>query len=350
MALRVLLADESGTIKKVFQLALQDFAVEVQPVNMGLDVVNVAKRFKPDIVFADVLLQKKNGYDVSSDIKHDADLNKTPVVLMWSGFMELDEDKYQASQADGHLEKPFDVKALRTLINDLVPKTKNQKLSGFLNFPDMPEFAEQAPKKEKPAPPPPPPIPAPATTEKSAAKESWSMEDFEPPETATISPTADEAFKSVPLPSAKSKPQKPPEFEPEEFLAKDEDEDSNWQRHDIGRFQIEKDIESLENEDPVSFEAESQPDESEEAFGSTEIREIEFEDNGEELEVEEPLAQAPTTPIEALSPERLEAIVRAQSKEVIEAVVWKIVPEIATTIIERELKRLLDERDSSKNF
>src|SRR5580698_858214 len=88
MALRVLLADESSTIKKVFQLALQDFAVEVRPVNLGIDVASVALSFKPDIIFADVLLQKKNGYDVCNELKQDPALSSIPVVLMWSGFME----------------------------------------------------------------------------------------------------------------------------------------------------------------------------------------------------------------------------------------------------------------------
>ena len=46
MALRVLLADESSTIKKVFQLALQDFAVDVRPVNIGVDVLKVVKSVK----------------------------------------------------------------------------------------------------------------------------------------------------------------------------------------------------------------------------------------------------------------------------------------------------------------
>src|SRR6185437_16945127 len=101
MALRVLLADESSTIKKVFQLALQDFAVDVRPVNIGVDVLSVTKSFQPDIIFADVLLQKKNGYDVCSEIKAEDSLGYIPVVLMWSGFMELDEDKFQASQANG---------------------------------------------------------------------------------------------------------------------------------------------------------------------------------------------------------------------------------------------------------
>ena len=69
MALRILLADESPTIKKVFQLALRDFAVEVRSVGLGSEVELLAEDFNPDVVFIDILLQKKNGYDVSNSLK-----------------------------------------------------------------------------------------------------------------------------------------------------------------------------------------------------------------------------------------------------------------------------------------
>ena len=180
MALRVLLADESSTIKKVFQLALQDFAVEVKPVNVGLDVTAVAESFKPDIIFADVLLQKKNGYDVSLEIKQNTGLQKTPVVLMWSGFMDLDEDKMQASGADAQLEKPFDVKSLRSLVQSLVPRTQEQTLSSYLSFPKLPDFEEgsgQKPAKKAEAESSVPqgsPDPTPAGGD-------WNMESFDPP-------------------------------------------------------------------------------------------------------------------------------------------------------------------------
>ena len=61
MALRVLLADNSESIRKVIQLSLQDFAVEVKTVALGVDVLEIAKGFKPDVIFVDILLQKKNG-------------------------------------------------------------------------------------------------------------------------------------------------------------------------------------------------------------------------------------------------------------------------------------------------
>ncbi|HRO66723.1 MAG TPA: response regulator, partial [Pseudobdellovibrionaceae bacterium] len=143
MALRVLLADESTTIKKVIQLALQDYGVEVKSVPIGLDVLPVAKSFQPDMIFVDVLLQKKSGYDVAKDLKEDSRLSATPVVLMWSSFMEIDEAKAQASRADARLEKPFDADILRKLVKDLVPRTLDHKISGYLTFPKLPDFTDE---------------------------------------------------------------------------------------------------------------------------------------------------------------------------------------------------------------
>ena len=143
MALRVLLADESSTIKKVFQLALQDFAVDVRSVNVGPDVVSVAESFKPDIIFADILLQKKNGYEISNSIKNNPLLANTPIVLMWSGFMDIDNSKFTESCADEKLEKPFNIEALRDIVQKHVPKTSAQVISKYLSFPDMPPLEEE---------------------------------------------------------------------------------------------------------------------------------------------------------------------------------------------------------------
>lgn len=143
MALRVLLADESSTIKKVMQLALQDFGVEVKAVPIGLDVVQVSRSFKPDIIFADVLLSKRNGYEVSMDVKADSVLNKVPVVLMWSSFMEIDEAKVQECRADRKIEKPFDAETLRAMVKELVHTTSSNLISNYLSFPDLPPIIDE---------------------------------------------------------------------------------------------------------------------------------------------------------------------------------------------------------------
>lgn len=323
MALRVLLADESSTIKKVFQLALQDFAVEVRPVNIGVDVVTVATSFKPDIIFADVLLQKKNGYDVAAEVKQNSTLKNIPIVLMWSGFMELDEDKFQACMANAQLEKPFDVGALRKLVSDLVPRTNTQRLSQFLTFPKMPDLEEKAV---------PPPAPG--------------------PEAATEAPEVQEDFQQVPIPKMKGGQDKfrlnlkPEELDPDFVPVQYENppERSALTKIELNAMEEAPDqFQVRDNRKPVMPPKPPEPEidvELEEALSEDSLKIV--------MPPPPPLeTQAPAT---ALSAEQLEKIIREQSAEVIESVVWKVVPEIATQIIERELNRLLKERDQQHPF
>lgn len=129
MSLRILLADESSTIKKAFEIGLNSFGAEIKNVQHGIDVLEVAEHFKPDIIFADVLISKMNGYEVCSQIKSHDSLGSTPVVLMWSGFMDIDEDKYFTCQADGKIEKPFSADQLMTMIQSLVQKPIGERQS-----------------------------------------------------------------------------------------------------------------------------------------------------------------------------------------------------------------------------
>ncbi len=353
MALRVLLADESSTIKKVFQLALQDFAVEVRPVNVGVDVLPVAQSFKPDIIFADVLLQKRSGYEVAAELKQDTTLKGVPVVLMWSGFMELDQDKFDASMANGQLEKPFDVAALRKLVTDLVPRTQSQRLSQFLDFPAMPEIEEKAKAQ-------PPPPPASALTEE---------------------------FSQVPLPKRKSPSTPPPapagggdkyrlNLKPEEMesdhvpveydlpsekvdmndvLKADDAEDEPFSIKETRRSAKPSGPPKVQQPRPP-IPLETEPVEASEMLN---LEDLVVEDDTPVSQIYKPpvptgtrssigieLPSSETAAGPALSAEQLEKIIREQSTEVIESVVWKVVPDLAAQIIERELNKLLKERES----
>lgn len=142
MALRVLLADESSTIKKAIQMVLSDYGVEVKTVPTGIDVLSVTQSFIPDIIIADVLLNKKNGYEVCLELKNNEDTKSIPVVLMWSSFMQLDEQLFKGSRADASLEKPFETETIRNLVEKLVPKLQTFPLKGFLNHAQLPDFEE----------------------------------------------------------------------------------------------------------------------------------------------------------------------------------------------------------------
>lgn len=370
MALRVLLADESVTIKKVFQLALQDFAVEVTSVTVGLDVMTVAEKVKPDIVFADVLLQKKSGYDVCREMKAHPTLSNVPVVLMWSGFMELDQARYKNSGANAQLEKPFDTQRLRQVVNTLVPKTQTQPLSPYLTFPKLPDF-EEGPARPlagtyPPAPPPElgprelgggmPDLPPPKPTAKPTAAPtgSWSMDSFEPIDSHhEINDDVSEDFMPVQLPSEPVRAQKPPPLRAQPAAPAEEPDENQWFQKTLSKFKLDP---SRQTEADRSVKPPKAPSVYESEDGDA----LELDLGDEATTASQPIpeskppalkvtsvsAGSATGAIPQLNEKQLEAIIRAQSQEVIEKVVWQVVPEIATRIIERELERLLKERKS----
>jgi two-component system cell cycle response regulator len=358
MALRVLLADESSTIKKVFQLSLQDYAVEIKNVNLGIDVISVAENFQPDVIFADVLLQKKNGYEVTTELKRHDGLKHIPVVLMWSNFIEIDEDKFDASGATDKLEKPFDVSTLRQLVQKLVPRTKTQKLSQFLNFPSIAQhFVE-------------PNSPQTAAPKPQAPKDStWNMESFENMDNFAGDEVNEDASKpqldttmGIGEANAGSDwgPALPLEEEGSIVAATAAQEDGDWVRKDIASFKVdvEPGVDLDADEVPVDF---AQPDQDEDNFvvsrpvpptpppptipTSIPVSEV--------VPEVKPQSSAPPPRAAGLPPqlqranelnlteEQIEKIIRERAEKIIESVVWKVVPDLAAQIVERELKKLM---------
>lgn len=379
MALRVLLADESSTIKKVMQLALSDFAVEVKAVPVGLDVLPVTKSFKPDIIFADVLLTKRNGYEVSQELKNDPETANIPIVLMWSGFMEIDEGKVTESRADDRLEKPFDAEHLRGLVNKLVKKTAENPVSPYLTFPDMPEFEE---------------MPAEAPAADQSAQEMMhadpelntldSIPEISEDEALSLDIPGEE-FTSVPLTTPKGE---------------DEVDEGGWAHQDLTKFKLN--IPQNETEDFASKFVIPQDEDLSNAHieVSGNFEEISFDEAGPDLtqkpapvaakappkslpedsflgkveksvkdQMMETLNKGPSAPKTQpsaagakpspanaqgktqskmdLSSEMMEKIVREEAREVIESVCWKLLPEIAERIVREELSKLMRETEKS---
>lgn len=381
MALRVLLADESSTIKKVMQLALSDFAVEVKSVPVGLDVLSVTKSFNPDIIFADVLLTKRSGYEVCADIKSDPATTQIPVVLMWSGFMEIDEEKATSCRADRRLEKPFDADHLRSLVTDLVVKTKSNPVSSYLNFPEMPEF-EETPNSSSSAQ---------ITSRNESQEEHLSTSDvFSLPEIEDADAFAipGEEFSAVPLTNPRSQ---------------DEPEEGGWAHQDLTKFKIQ--IPESESTDFASKFVIPQDDDLAHAHIEMdgEFEEISFDSNPSPTETKtsaktgamaakagpsvpnvdtfvskveksvkeqmmETLQRGPKTGPAAdtetsaktanakpnaqskvdLDANMMEKIIREEAREVIESICWKVLPQIAERVVREELNKLL--RETEKNI
>jgi len=117
MSYKLLLADDSITIQKVVELTLTEEGFDVTAVGDGEAALEKARTLVPDIVLADVFMPKMDGYELCERLKADPALKGIPVILLAGTFEEFDEVKARRVGASDNLTKPFES-------NDLISKVK----------------------------------------------------------------------------------------------------------------------------------------------------------------------------------------------------------------------------------
>ncbi len=120
MPIKLLLADDSVVIQKLVGLSFANEDIEIITVDNGDEAVSQAASSKPDIVLADVVMPGKNGYEVCSDIRGNAELANTPVLLLTGTFEAFDEGRAAEVGATGHITKPFEAQALVDRVNEIL--------------------------------------------------------------------------------------------------------------------------------------------------------------------------------------------------------------------------------------
>ena len=133
MRKKLLLAEDSLTIRKVFELALSRSDIAVTAVDNGEDAVRLAGEIFPDLVVADLTLPGKNGFAVATELRAMEKTEKIPVLILSGTLVPLDEARFKASGARGVLFKPFESRELLENIERLlregtsVPESRKQQ-------------------------------------------------------------------------------------------------------------------------------------------------------------------------------------------------------------------------------
>jgi len=102
---KVLLVDDVDINLAMLEIFLAPAGFNVSIASNGEEAVNIFKQFKPDIVFMDLIMPGKNGFDATRDIKNID--GSVPVIALTASI--VDSIKEQALQAgvDDFMYKPF---------------------------------------------------------------------------------------------------------------------------------------------------------------------------------------------------------------------------------------------------
>ena len=173
MPKKLLLAEDSITIQKVFELAFAQSDVAITAVDNGNDAVRLAGEISPDLVVADVTLPGKNGYAVAAELRAMEKTRDIPVLILSGSLIPLDEQRFKSSRASGVLFKPFESQELLEKVEGLLRKSAEAPAAGKASEPqpgdeqwDFSDVLDEAEAEAgKAAPPGPAPAPAPKREE-----------------------------------------------------------------------------------------------------------------------------------------------------------------------------------------
>uniref|UniRef100_C6E174 Response regulator receiver protein n=1 Tax=Geobacter sp. (strain M21) TaxID=443144 RepID=C6E174_GEOSM len=404
MGNRLLLADDSITIQKVVAIIFANEEFELTVVDNGTAALEKAREINPDVMLVDALMPGKTGYEVCAEIRRDPKLNSVPILLLIGAFEPLDEEKARDCGADASISKPFESQQLIDRVKEMLAVGKSRKSAPLPAAAPAAESAAEELWGDLSSFDTMPPVEAPEAASFPDAEAVWGNVSAEAePEPAAAAPAVsvvaaavqeelveatqeDDLWGAFELEEVQAAPAAPPsqlfgvvepegEFEAEELFSFDEDAEDIEETGPALDLEPEAQIEelpvSISEEEFFSLAEEPAAAAEEAPAAAAEAEAFQFPEydpfavETEAMEPEAPAVAAPTPesakapqPAAAAAPasvasaaavaalpaelseEQLVAALSKVSREVIERIVWEIVPDLAEVLIKEEIRKL----------
>jgi twitching motility two-component system response regulator PilG len=106
-AARVLVIDDSNTIRRSAEIFLRQGGYEVLLAEDGFDALSKVNDHDPDLIFCDILMPRLDGYQTCAIIKRNPRFSNVPVIMLSSKDGLFDKARGRMVGSDDYLTKPF---------------------------------------------------------------------------------------------------------------------------------------------------------------------------------------------------------------------------------------------------
>jgi twitching motility two-component system response regulator PilG len=106
-AVRVLVIDDSNTIRRSAEIFLRQGGHEVVLAEDGFDALSKVNDHTPDLIFCDILMPRLDGYQTCAIIKRNARFAGVPVIMLSSKDGVFDKARGRMVGSEDYLTKPF---------------------------------------------------------------------------------------------------------------------------------------------------------------------------------------------------------------------------------------------------
>jgi two-component system cell cycle response regulator DivK len=105
----VLIVEDNELNMKLFHDLLEAHGIGTAQCRNGLEVMDTARRTKPDLILMDIQLPEVSGLDVTKWLKSDPDLKSIPIIAVTAFAMKGDEEKIREGGCEDYISKPISV-------------------------------------------------------------------------------------------------------------------------------------------------------------------------------------------------------------------------------------------------
>ncbi|MBO9689200.1 MULTISPECIES: response regulator [Roseateles] len=106
-ATKVLVIDDSNTIRRSAEIFLKQGGHEVVLAEDGFDALAKLSDYQPDLVFCDILMPRLDGYQTCAIIKRNPQFSNVPVIMLSSKDGLFDKARGRMVGSQDYLTKPF---------------------------------------------------------------------------------------------------------------------------------------------------------------------------------------------------------------------------------------------------
>ncbi|MCD8521819.1 MAG: Hpt domain-containing protein [Saccharospirillaceae bacterium] len=122
---RILVVDDSVTVRKVTSRLLERNGMEVFTAKDGVDAMATLQDHKPDLMLLDIEMPRMDGFEVASLVRHDSRLKDIPIIMITSRTGDKHRDRAMAIGVNEYMGKPFQEDALLSTMNRLLGREEH---------------------------------------------------------------------------------------------------------------------------------------------------------------------------------------------------------------------------------
>ena len=120
---KILIVDDEVHIRALLEQSLEDLedaGVEIFLAREGEEGLRFAREEKPDLMFLDIMMPKKNGYEVCEEIKRDSELKDIYIIMLTAKGQAADKVRGEDVKANEYITKPFNPDEILQKASDIL--------------------------------------------------------------------------------------------------------------------------------------------------------------------------------------------------------------------------------------